>query len=294
MKRIACIHWTGADGKSPIERANWGLSNFVPTKMGLSPCRPNCRSSSVAGSSVRSSVSIRPTAAASSSTSPAWPICSAAKRRWPRRSSAILPSSVIRSALAVADTVGAAWAAVHYGAISNQQSTINNQQSFAFLHPLPIEALRLPAETVRLLHELGLVRIGQLEALPREEFLSRFGAGAVAADGPGIWTIGRARAGVPATAEVRGRLVGRASDRAARNHRCGGRVADRPGGGDVGPLRPRRPAARLPAAPRNPTISNQQSTIFRCRSVCFSRRPMQNVCSIWFNSSWNGCGSVRR
>ncbi len=41
---------------------------------------------------------------------------------------------------------------------------------------MPIEALRLPAETVRLLHELGLVRIGQLEALPREEFLSRFGA----------------------------------------------------------------------------------------------------------------------
>ena len=48
-------------------------------------------------------------------------------------------------------------------------------QSFAILHPLPIEALRLPPETVRLLHELGLVRIGQLESLPREEFLSRFG-----------------------------------------------------------------------------------------------------------------------
>ena len=40
---------------------------------------------------------------------------------------------------------------------------------------MPIEALRLPAETVRLLHELGIARIGQLEALPRRELSSRFG-----------------------------------------------------------------------------------------------------------------------
>ena len=40
---------------------------------------------------------------------------------------------------------------------------------------MPIEALRLPAETVRLLGELGITRIGQLEALPREELSSRFG-----------------------------------------------------------------------------------------------------------------------
>ena len=42
---------------------------------------------------------------------------------------------------------------------------------------MPIEALRLPEETVRLLHELGITHIGQLEVLPREEFLSRFGPG---------------------------------------------------------------------------------------------------------------------
>jgi protein ImuB len=40
---------------------------------------------------------------------------------------------------------------------------------------LPIEALRLPKEIVRLLHELGIIRIGQFETLPREGFLSRFG-----------------------------------------------------------------------------------------------------------------------
>jgi protein ImuB len=48
-------------------------------------------------------------------------------------------------------------------------------ETAAFLAPLPIDALRLPADTVRLLGELGLIRIGQLEALPREAFLSRFG-----------------------------------------------------------------------------------------------------------------------
>ena len=45
----------------------------------------------------------------------------------------------------------------------------------AALGPLPIEALRLPPETVELLHSLGIWRIGQLEALPREELSSRFG-----------------------------------------------------------------------------------------------------------------------
>jgi len=43
------------------------------------------------------------------------------------------------------------------------------------LRPLPIEALRLPAEVSELLHQLGIWRIGQLEPLPREELSSRFG-----------------------------------------------------------------------------------------------------------------------
>ncbi len=103
--------------------------------------------------------------------------------------------------VAVADTIGAAWAATRYcklkiencklqieepaQPIFNLQFAICNLQSSfiivpsgktsAFLRPLPVEALRLPADSVRLLHELGLVSVGQLEALPREGFLPRFG-----------------------------------------------------------------------------------------------------------------------
>lgn len=100
--------------------------------------------------------------------------------------------------IAVANTLGAAWAAVHFceeeiancrlkikncklpgvqavEPICNSECTIFNFPSTAFLGSLPIEALRLPADMVRVLHELGLVRIDQLESLPREEFLPRFG-----------------------------------------------------------------------------------------------------------------------
>ena len=44
-----------------------------------------------------------------------------------------------------------------------------------FFDPLPVELLRLPRETLRWLGELGILSVGQLEMLPREEFLSRFG-----------------------------------------------------------------------------------------------------------------------
>ena len=45
----------------------------------------------------------------------------------------------------------------------------------AFFDPLPVELLRLPRETLRWLHELGIASVGQLEMLPREAFLARFG-----------------------------------------------------------------------------------------------------------------------
>jgi protein ImuB len=92
--------------------------------------------------------------------------------------------------LALADTIGAAWAAAKYAFVpsafplparlSSPKSPspfvlLPPGQSPAFLRPLPTEALRLPEETVRLLAELGIFRIGQLEALPRDELLSRFG-----------------------------------------------------------------------------------------------------------------------
>lgn len=77
--------------------------------------------------------------------------------------------------LAIADTLGAAWAATHYCRLPPSGFlTVSHGETASFLAPLPIEALRLPEEIVRLLHELGIIRIGQLEALPREDFSSRF------------------------------------------------------------------------------------------------------------------------
>jgi len=110
--------------------------------------------------------------------------------------------------LGVADTIGAAWAAARYGRgqraedrgqnwkleIANcklqiddalsadprfpifnfQFSICNLQSSSSALRPLPVEALRLSGETVDVLHQLGIDRIAQLEALPREDLASRF------------------------------------------------------------------------------------------------------------------------
>ena len=114
---------------------------------------------------------------------------------------------------AVADTVGTAWAVAHYG--SGQRASGGTRQNrkrpspppsplplfpssppLPFsqfphllivppgaaahaLRPLPIEALRLPAETLDLLHQLGVYRIAQLETLPRAELGCRFGPGLV-------------------------------------------------------------------------------------------------------------------
>jgi protein ImuB len=78
--------------------------------------------------------------------------------------------------LAIADTIGAAWAATHYCRLPPSGFLIVPPgETSDFLSPFPIEALRLPEKILRLLHELGIVRIGQLEALPREDFSSRFG-----------------------------------------------------------------------------------------------------------------------
>lgn len=87
--------------------------------------------------------------------------------------------------LAIADTVGAAWAAAHYGSADHLQSKIQNPnskihlvpsgESCTALAPLPVVALRLPAETAGLLSALGIERIGQLQSLPRESLAARFG-----------------------------------------------------------------------------------------------------------------------
>lgn len=58
--------------------------------------------------------------------------------------------------LAVAKTIGAAWALAHYD------------------EPFPVEALRLQGSTLELLETLGVRYVSELEALPRDQLAARF------------------------------------------------------------------------------------------------------------------------
>jgi protein ImuB len=104
------------------------------------------------------------------------------------------------ASIAVADTLGAAWALAHSIAecgIRNAELESREESSFRIpnsefrispppivippgqlspaLAPLSLAALRLPAETVALLRKLGIVYIAQLGNLPRESLQARFG-----------------------------------------------------------------------------------------------------------------------
>ncbi len=99
-----------------------------------------------------------------------------------------------RVRIGVADTLGAAWAAAHFGstwatplgpchapdAEPNRWSrssywVIESSMLAAALRPLPIEALRLDAAMVSSLHKLGVFQIHQLTALPRAGLAARYG-----------------------------------------------------------------------------------------------------------------------
>lgn len=87
-----------------------------------------------------------------------------------------LASHDCEARVAVADTIGAAWAAVHFATTPTELSVIIPQgQQTAFLRRLPIAALRLSPRIVETLHKLDLQTIGQLERLPRSTLPSRFG-----------------------------------------------------------------------------------------------------------------------
>lgn len=79
--------------------------------------------------------------------------------------------------LAVAPTWGAAWALARFGPVRAIWRGAGD------LAPLPVAALRLGAETVLLLHRLGLKTVGDLAAVPRLALARRF-ARAELADNP--------------------------------------------------------------------------------------------------------------
>ena len=77
--------------------------------------------------------------------------------------------------IAIASTLGAAWALARYAAVDNQPALPAPQDERAALAPLPVEALRLDPETVQGLRRVGLRRIGELYPMPRDALARRFG-----------------------------------------------------------------------------------------------------------------------
>src|SRR5262249_7747925 len=73
--------------------------------------------------------------------------------------------------LAIAGTIGAAWAAAHYGKPASHACG----EERALLTPLPLSALRLPADTLASLARVGLKCIGDIVDLPRAPVTARFG-----------------------------------------------------------------------------------------------------------------------
>jgi protein ImuB len=73
--------------------------------------------------------------------------------------------------LATAPTHGAAWALSRHGGL---RETCPAAELAPRMAPLPVAALRLEADTVLLLHRLGLKTVGDLAAVPRRALARRF------------------------------------------------------------------------------------------------------------------------
>jgi len=86
--------------------------------------------------------------------------------------SARLEAAGFAFSLAIAGTIGAAWAAARYGA----PGRFACGEERALIKPLPLAALRLAPETVASLARVGLKHIGDILDLPRAPLTARFGA----------------------------------------------------------------------------------------------------------------------
>ncbi len=74
---------------------------------------------------------------------------------------------------AIADTPGAAWAVARFG--QTDRRIVPPGEARTALAPLPVAALRIEPEMVRMLERLGLTRIDSLYPLPRQALAARFG-----------------------------------------------------------------------------------------------------------------------
>jgi protein ImuB len=77
--------------------------------------------------------------------------------------------------VAVADTLGAAWACARFAPEAKNAAILPPAGARAALAPLPVEALRLDPAIARGLRRVGLKRVGDLYPMPRSALARRFG-----------------------------------------------------------------------------------------------------------------------
>ena len=81
----------------------------------------------------------------------------------------------IASRIVIADTLGAAWAMARFAEASESVVILAPGELRAALASLPVEALRLDPITAQGLRRVGLKRVGDLYAMPRDALARRFG-----------------------------------------------------------------------------------------------------------------------
>jgi len=81
----------------------------------------------------------------------------------------------IAARIAIADTLGAAWATARFAETGQDTIILSPKDYRTALAPLPVEALRLDPATAQGLRQVGLKRIGDLYAMPRDALVRRFG-----------------------------------------------------------------------------------------------------------------------
>ncbi|MGH7028943.1 MAG: Y-family DNA polymerase, partial [Stellaceae bacterium] len=79
--------------------------------------------------------------------------------------------------IAVADTLGAAWALARFAPAGERDVILPAGEMRAGLAALPVEALRLNPATAQGLRRVGLKQVGDLYAMPRAALVHRFGEG---------------------------------------------------------------------------------------------------------------------
>ena len=94
--------------------------------------------------------------------------------RFCRRLLRLLARYGVAGRIAVADTVGAAWAVARFGASAPAQLVAPGAQADA-IAALPVAALRLEPPALELLARLGIDVVGQLLHMPRAPLVRRFG-----------------------------------------------------------------------------------------------------------------------